>query len=154
MSKTKKPRQRSVSGAAKVAKSSGVVDSTQGESPFFCFRYVDRAAHPDWRYELDAPAAKDVMDLMCEVGGKSWREIEAMRADGHRRHHSHDVTDICNDAQADLARSRLSETFGDTIFGFRLDGRKRLWGFRQGRVFHVVWWDPMHKVYEVSKRHT
>jgi hypothetical protein len=27
-----------------------------------------------------------------------------------------------------------------------MGARERLWGFRRGSVFHVVWWDPDHKV--------
>jgi hypothetical protein len=33
------------------------------------------------------------------------------------------------------------------MFRFRLGGKARLWGFRSERIFHVVWWDPDHRVY-------
>jgi hypothetical protein len=33
------------------------------------------------------------------------------------------------------------------MFRFRVAGGKRLWGFRNGRVFHAIWWDPDHAVY-------
>jgi len=50
-------------------------------------------------------------------------------------------------AQGDLRKRKLDETFGDEMFRFRLGGTARLWGFRANRTFHVVWWDPLHKVY-------
>lgn len=43
--------------------------------------------------------------------------------------------------------AKLGDTFGGTIFRFRLSGEKRLWGFRKGATFHAVLWDPEHKVF-------
>jgi hypothetical protein len=40
------------------------------------------------------------------------------------------------------------------MFRFRLAGERRLWGYRVGRTFHVVWWDWDHKVYPTEKKHT
>lgn len=36
----------------------------------------------------------------------------------------------------------------------RLTGRQRLYGFLAGAVFHVVWWDPDHKIWPSRLRHT
>lgn len=33
-------------------------------------------------------------------------------------------------------------------------GLQRLYGFLDGNVFHVVWWDPLHQVYESKLRNT
>jgi len=63
------------------------------------------------------------------------------------KHHYQPVESIDADAQNDLSRRQLADTFGDApLFRFRLSGKKRLWGFRTERVFHVVWWDWNHKV--------
>ena len=37
---------------------------------------------------------------------------------------------------------------------FRLGGEPRLYGFRCGNVFHVVWWDPGHVIWPSHKKHT
>jgi hypothetical protein len=37
---------------------------------------------------------------------------------------------------------------------FRLSGEERLYGFRCGNVFHVVWWDPCHVIWPSHKKHT
>jgi hypothetical protein len=36
----------------------------------------------------------------------------------------------------------------------RLGGLPRLYGFRDGNVFHVVWWDPEHEIWPSEKKHT
>jgi hypothetical protein len=36
----------------------------------------------------------------------------------------------------------------------RLGGEQRLYGFRDGNVFHVVWWDPEHEIWPSKKKHT
>jgi hypothetical protein len=36
----------------------------------------------------------------------------------------------------------------------RLQGEPRLYGFLEGHVFHVVWWDPEHKIWPPKLKHT
>lgn len=79
-----------------------------------------------------------------------WAEILAQQTGNHQRHRKHHdcaTTEIHDDAKDDLRRLHLDELFGDTMFRFRLSGTKRLWGFRNGRTFHVVWWDADHAVF-------
>jgi hypothetical protein len=38
------------------------------------------------------------------------------------------------------------------ISRFQLQGLWRLYGFRQGNVFHVVWWDPEHEIWPPRDR--
>ncbi|RKN51956.1 hypothetical protein D7231_35505 [Streptomyces klenkii] len=33
-------------------------------------------------------------------------------------------------------------------------GTQRLYGFLDGNIFHVVWWDPNHEVWPYTKRNT
>jgi hypothetical protein len=53
-------------------------------------------------------------------------------------------------------RDRLIELEHDDedIACLRLSGTGRLWGFRRGRYFHVLWWDPDHQVWPSRKKHT
>lgn len=81
----------------------------------------------------------------------TWAEIEAQQVGPSNkrkpRHHYQEVESICSGAQYDLSRRKLAKRFGDApIFRFRLSGKKRLWGFRTERVFHVLWWDWDHQV--------
>jgi hypothetical protein len=86
---------------------------------------------------------------MC---GLTWVEIEQQKAGGRKKHHSQAVASFVADAQRDFRKAHLDKTFGDAdMFRFRLTGEKRFWGFRRDRTFHVVWWDPDHKVYPTEK---
>jgi hypothetical protein len=131
--------------------------STGSENPLFCFVHADRVTDNEWAFTPGADHAPEVVGKLCEFAKLTWREIERQSTGGqrrHRKHHDMDLDKICSDAQADLKASKLDERFGDTLFRFRLGGEKRLWGFRNGRIFHIVWWDPKHKVCPSEKRHT
>lgn len=145
-----KPKARQPGKSAKAGKTAGQpASSTNSQHPQFCFRYADRATREDWVFKPSPDDAQGILDFTCEMARLTWREIEAMQTgerDRHRKHHSMAVGKIESAAQADLTKRKLGETFGDEIFRFRLGGEKRLWGFRQDRVFHVVFWDPDHKV--------
>jgi hypothetical protein len=55
------------------------------------------------------------------------------------------------------ARDRLTELKLDDInelFRFRLSGKGRVWGIREGRVFKLLWWDPEHFVCPSILKHT
>lgn len=124
--------------------------SEHGQTPIFCFKHADLVTNREWVFRPTADHAPDLVRFICEIGRLTWREIEAQQTGGkrrHRKHHSQDVESLCTDAQKDFRRAKLGETFGEEVFRFRLSGEKRLWGFRVGRVFHAIWWDPHHKVY-------
>ncbi|WP_435212520.1 hypothetical protein [Streptomyces sp. bgisy034] len=40
------------------------------------------------------------------------------------------------------------------IHRLQFTGTQRLYGFLEGNIFHVVWWDPDHEVYPTSPRNT
>jgi len=98
-----------------------------------------------------------VFGQLCDLAKLTWRDIERQRTGGrkrHRKHHDMPVDKICTEAQEDITKRKLDLVFDSDIFRFRFAGEQRLWGFRRGRVFHVVWWDPDHKVCPSEKRHT
>lgn len=56
-----------------------------------------------------------------------------------------------------MAVTRLQEAgFGDQTKIWRLafGGKPRLYGFLNGNIFYVFWWDPEHQVWPSSKKHT
>lgn len=55
------------------------------------------------------------------------------------------------------AQDRLRElTYDDRdrISRLRISGKKRLYGFREGHRFYVLWWDPEHEICPSHKRGT
>jgi hypothetical protein len=82
----------------------------------------------------------------------TWGQIHAARAKAaHRKtrrcHHEMDRATICVEAQDRLAALALNH---DVLFRFRLDAKKRLWGYRMLARFHALWYDPTHMVYPVD----
>lgn len=125
--------------------------STAQDQPLFSFARVDTACDPRWAFDPSGEEARLILRFLSEMSRLTWAQIEAMRSKGHRTHHSQEVHTLDRDAQRDFRRARLAETFGDLpMFRFRLSGAQRLWGFREGQVFHAVWWDHLHQVYPVE----
>lgn len=126
-----------------------------GETPLFCFRYTDRASTNPWKWAVADKDASQLLDFLREMAQLTWRQIDAQTTGpGHKRrqkHHGQGTETFESDQRADIKRMKLGEIFGDEMFRFRLSGKRRLWGFRVGRVFHAVWWDPEHQVYPTDK---
>lgn len=51
------------------------------------------------------------------------------------------------------ARGRFLDRYDDEdeIHRLRCDGEHRIYGFRRGNVFLVLWWDPNHEVWPSSR---
>lgn len=132
--------------------------STAKARPLFCFQHVDSSSKNEWNFKLDADQSKEVMDFICEMARLTWGEIDSLRYNGKKGqrflcNHTIEITapKFSSEACDDLRRRKLDQTFGDTMYRFRVTSKKRLWGFRHGEIFHVVWWDPKHKVYPMDK---
>ena len=80
---------------------------------------------------------------------KTWLEIENEVSGKHKRNKSYTIDKICHEAQRRLGEIQLEDL--DEIFRFRLASRQRLYGFRICEVFFILWWDPDHKIYPLSK---
>lgn len=78
----------------------------------------------------------------------TWAEIDSIASgSGHKMHHTMDVDVITDEAQLRLMELDKIEA---SIFRFRLGNKPRLWGFRRVAEFHVLWYDPDHKIYPVE----
>lgn len=91
-----------------------------------------------------------IRGTMIEMSGLYWHEIMAQTTGGanrHRKHHDQGFDTLCPEAQLRWIEIGREE---DTLFRFRTGGRQRIWGFRTGHVFNVVWWDAEHKIYPVD----
>lgn len=77
------------------------------------------------------------LDMLRQM---SWREIEMTRHDGAG----------CEP----IPRGRINPAIPGaltedlTILAFRCSQTMRLVGWRNGRILHIVWIDPNHKVYD------
>jgi len=65
----------------------------------------------------------------------------------------YDIESIPNkEAQGRLHAIKLADQ--TRISRLQLGGTQRLYGFRHGNVFHIVWWDPRHEIWPSRKRNT
>lgn len=115
---------------------------------------ADIAGSWEWgpRSCLDEAWEDELQPFLVEYARKTWLEIYDERTGpAHKRRQKHcayDVIQICDDAQYRLLE--LGRDDIDAIFRFRLAGPKRLYGIQQEHVFFVLWWDPLHKIYEME----
>lgn len=128
--------------------------------PSFSFRYADRSYSGMWEWPPTGEDLDEVLDFLCEMSRLTWLEIKSQltgsgrRGSRHKKHHYQDSDGVCLEAQRRFGELGLDAVF-DQYFRFRLGGEKRLWGFlTDDGVFHVLWWDPDHKVCPSEKRHT
>jgi len=149
-------RARQPIGAFERPKAVARKTSRQDAHPFFCFRHIDKSTKQSYKFAPSPQEAKEILAFACEMAQLTWSAIEQQTTggrNGHRKHHEQPVETIERCAQKDLTRRGLDELIGDAaLFRFRLGGKKRLWGFRTGRVFHAIWWDTDHAVYKTEKK--
>lgn len=152
MGTKKEPKARRRAGEPeRFPKTVSQLAGSSGSKPVFSFAHADCSCpHEHFGFTFTGDHATEVVQFMVEMSKLTWAGIEAMRSGPsharHKKHHSQSVGALGTDARERVRQLRLNETFDDDVFRFRLTGRKRLWGYRTGSVFHVLWWDPDHKV--------
>jgi hypothetical protein len=100
--------------------------------------------------EHSAENACAIRSFMIEMSALYWHEIHSQTTGGrerHRKHHAQSWDSICDEAQRRWLEIGRDE---EELFRFRAGGRERLWGFRAGHVFYLVWWDAEHQIYPVD----
>ncbi|TIM94396.1 MAG: hypothetical protein E5Y34_30910 [Mesorhizobium sp.] len=125
------------------------------------YRVIDHAdRHGEWAWgqprnwcdpTYGAGNACLIRSTMIEMSALYWSEILAQSTGGkerHRKHHPQSWDSLCQEAQERWLEIGREE---DELFRFRTGGKERIWGFREGHVFNVVWWDAEHQIYPVEK---
>ncbi len=95
----------------------------------------------------DAENSCAIRSTMIEMSALYWSEIYSQTTgskERHKKHHSQSWDTICEEAQNRWIEIDRGE---DELFRFRTGARSRIWGYREGHVFYVVWWDPDHQIY-------
>lgn len=79
----------------------------------------------------------------------TWNDIIVV---AKKRNHTVPVSRVCKEARDHLSALNLSEI--DEVVSLHLTGTERVWGYRQGAVLHVLWWDPDHQICPSLLKHT
>lgn len=114
-----------------------------------------------WQFNLidiDCPwCFKQISDdyfwsyLFCKlkfIESRTWGEIIG---DCENNHYI-PKNEIIKEASKRLEIRKLDDN--DELFTLRLDGKKRIWGIRDGRVFKIIWWDREHLICPSRKKNT
>jgi hypothetical protein len=113
---------------------------------------ADRAESWSWgqaREWGDEAWNTDIEPKLNEFAKLLWREIDDfVTSSGHKAHHAMPVENIDTEPQARIETLEIIHD-GD-IFRFRLGAQKRLWGFRIVNIFEVLWYDPLHMIYQLD----
>ena len=89
---------------------------------------------------------QEMLDFLRVMEGRT--PFEIFDAPGNRQTRGRGKFIPTDNLTRDAVR-RLQDLGQDDIDGLweiRKAYAKRVWGSRQGRVFHLLWWDPYHKV--------
>lgn len=97
----------------------------------------------DWSAEEWENEIRPKFDSFAQL---SWGEIDLLSSESsHKMHHGHEVGSLINEAQERWVSLGLEEF--DSVFRFRLGGKKRMWGYIVQAHFEMVWWDREHGIY-------
>ena len=121
--------------------------SSGQKKPLWQIRTLDLDG-PWGRNKLDAEALKDIYEKLANFETMTWDEIIKTGS------HPVKIENICSKAQKRLAEIIIKIDTEEELFSLRISATKRLWGIREHNILKLLWWDPLHEVYPVSKKHT
>jgi hypothetical protein len=110
---------------------------------------------PSWRIariELEDPFGwhlvkqgmlHEIRKKLGQFEAKTWNEILVKEKHWN---HTVPVSKLGAPARERLTLLRLDDL--EEVVSLRLTGPQRVWCYRVGPVFHVLWWDPEHHVYK------
>lgn len=119
--------------------------NTDKEKVVWLFDNLDTSDAFAFNSARDDFDAKEVMDKLISYSTMTWGQIKNQTHDnGKSKHHF-----LSYDTLSKKARDRVDFKHlyndSDSIFSFALKNKLRIIGIREGRSFHVIWYDPQHK---------
>lgn len=121
---------------------------TSGERLAWRFTHVDHESR--WAFaKMDPEILTEILTKMAHCESMTLNEIKRTRKllveyilPGK----------LCKEALDRLTAMQRDEM--TSIWRLDFKGKQRLYGFLEGNVFHVVWWDPEHEVYPWLPKNT
>ena len=117
----------------------------------YCITKKDHDQQWSWfepRAWTDQEWTEEIQPPLQHLSGLTWGAIDSLASgSGHKMHHSHEITQLEEEAQRRWLELGLEEW--DSVFRFRMGGTKRAWGYVVQAHFHMVWWERHHRIYPV-----
>jgi hypothetical protein len=129
---------------------SSLLPGSASSSERLCWRFTHVDHDGRWGFDQMEPA------VLCEILRKlahcESMTVAELRKSG-RLFKDYDLPGgLCKDALERLTVMGRDDM--TKIQRLEFTGLQRLYGFLDGNVFHVVWWDPQHEVYPSKLRNT
>ena len=110
----------------------------RGEYPAWNFAACDKLL---WRFSLDIVGNTfwtEILPFLQSIESMTWQEILNY---SNNKHHL-----IAIETLNKIARDRLYELHiePEALMSLRLTATHRLYGYLEGAVFHLLWFDPNH----------
>ena len=125
--------------------------SFEGECPVWMFDMLDRAgpfAFDPTRRDFDA---REFIEKMIAYSNMTWGDIRKQTHDmGKSKHHYLDESGMSDGARERIVAKNLQEQ-SDSLYSFAFRNKLRIIGIRDGKEFHVIWYDTEHKFYPSRK---
>lgn len=127
-----------------------VAEEPWREHPIWLFCCFDNALKfPDKRKERNH-SFNELGDRLHQYEGMTWNQI---LNDGDRDHFIN-INKLEKFARVRLAELNLDDEDHQEILRLRFNSHQRLWGYKEGDAFKILWWDPHHEVCLSHLRHT
>jgi hypothetical protein len=137
--KAERRQQAAVRQARKVVTQSRGTD-WRTLTPSWSFQHLRLDGPYGWRW-IDPVDLARAFDFLSQTARRKWGEI-ITQSGGH--HHLIETADIVGPARDDLLAAIPGGA--DEVMSLRLTGRKRIFGYMEVDVMHVLWWDPEHEI--------
>ena len=119
----------------------------QDENPSWRIAKLQLVNPYGW-HDVTGPKLLDIRQKLANYESMTWKQI----LKDHEYNHHVDVNRINSNARKRLSQIGFDSV--DQLLRLRLTGTERVWGYRIGPVFHIIWWDPNHEICPSKLRHT
>lgn len=150
MSKTNKhPNHQEQPSSQKNIRTLERPESTNSQTIAWHFGIID-CEHQKWGCKLiDQETLWNIIfKKIIDFETRTWGNIE----NDKKKNHYVPVNEICPMAKKRLKELKQEDI--DNLFVIHFNNKNCLWGIREGRVFKILWWDPLHEVRFSEKKNT
>ncbi len=88
-----------------------------------------------------------IINRLHDYEGMSWGELLK-----GSHNHAMDIAKINTKAKARLQKTKFPGA--GVLHQLNFGKKERIWGVREGAIFHVLWWDQDHTVYKTQRKNT
>lgn len=128
-------------------------ESSEGLKAVFMFDMIDIGGAFAFDVNRLDFEHKEFLEKLIAYTNMTWGEIRKQTHDKSNKSKHHFLTDIEKFSKAAQERVKiiLSPEDTDRIYSFAFNNKLRIVGLRDHEKFHVLWYDPEHKIYPSSK---